>query len=412
MGERGGQTGEGNQIRPMKITIDATGLSRYRTGTVTYLVEILTEWNLNSEVTHEFLIFCTSKTRGHFDKLSLDQRFRLVILPSTKVYQMVWQQTGLPYYLWRNKVDVHWGVGFVLPILGRCPAVVTIHDMTFDLFPSVHEPIKRLYFPFMIRRSIKRASRVLAISDSTARDLARLIPASASKTAVTHLAARPLCVSQEKVPLGKVVASVGVGLGSDGGSEMMGRHNGCAPVTISKNDRPYVLFIGSIEPRKNLGRLLQAWKCLSLEVEHRHRLIVVGVKGWMVDDLSTELDETVTFVGHVADLELQGYLHGATCFVYPSLYEGFGLPVIEAMATGVPVLTSNIGATLEIAGSAAVLVDPMSVDSIRHGLRRLLQDVDLRRELSKAGMNRAKDFSWRKTASLTLDALEISGLAR
>lgn len=396
----------------MRITIDATGLSRYKTGTVTYLVEILTEWNSEPAVTHEFFIFCTARTRHHFDKLCLDRRFSLVILPTSKLYQLIWQQTGLPYYLWRNEVDVHWGAGFVLPIFGRCPAVVTIHDMTFELFPSVHEPIKRLYFPFMIRRSIDRSNRVLAISDSTANDLARLIPASTTKTTVTHLAARLHCVSQEKLPSGEVFANADVGSGSAGCSKVGNTSGGCDALVCSQADRPYALFIGSLEPRKNLERLLQAWKFVTLDMEHRYRLIVVGIKGWMVDHLLENADETVDFVGHVSDHELQKYLKGATCFVYPSLYEGFGLPVIEAMAAGVPVLTSNVGATLEIAGTAALLVDPLSVDSIKHGLCRLLQDPELRQRLSEAGMNRAQDFSWRKTASLTLDALVNSTLTR
>lgn len=295
---------------------------------------------------------------------------------------MMWQQTVLPLFLLRHKVDVHWGPGFVLPFLVVCPMVVTIHDMTFDLFPEAHEPIKRLYFPFMIRRAVKRASRVLVDSGSTASDLDRLIPGSVEKTVVAHLAARTLNVKSAPSNFDDRYSAPG------------------NPVSGL-----YVLFIGTLEPRKNLHRLLQAWKQLSVDDRFEYRLIVVGVKGWMVEQLEDQGNDNVEFVGHVPDHQLKAYLRGASCFVYPSLYEGFGLPVIEAMAAGIPVLTSNVGATLEIARDAAVLVDPMSVKDIVDGLHKLLTDLNLRQQLSEAGIKRAGEFSWEVTAKRTLDAL-------
>lgn len=366
----------------MKITIDATGLSPHKTGTVTYLVEILAQWNSDPRIAHDFVVFCTIQSRHHFDDLQLDKRFLLSIVPVRKLIQMMWQQTLLPLFLVRHKVDVHWGPGFVLPLLGVCSMVVTIHDMTFDLFPESHEPIKRLYFPFMIRRAVKRANKVLVDSESTANDLDRLIPGSAEKTVVAHLAARTLSVK-------RVSPNLDVHL----------------PSQENPTSGPYVLFIGTLEPRKNLYRLLQAWKQLSVDARFEYRLIVVGVKGWMVEQLEQQGNDNVEFVGHVPDHHLQAYLRGASCFVYPSLYEGFGLPVIEAMAAGIPVLTSNVGATREIARDAAVLVDPMSAKGIEDGLRKLLTDPNLRQQLSEAGIKRAGEFSWEVTAKLTLDNL-------
>lgn len=366
----------------MKITIDATGLSRHKTGTVTYLVEILAQWNSDRTIAHDFVVFCTIQTRHHFDDLQLDKRFLLSIVPVRKLIQMMWQQTLLPLFLLRHKVDVHWGPGFVLPLLGVCPMVVTIHDMTFDLFPESHEPIKRLYFPFMIRRAVKRANKVLVDSESTANDLDRLIPGSAEKTVVAHLAARTLSVKRV--------------------SPNLDVHS---PSQENPTSGPYVLFIGTLEPRKNLYRLLQAWKQLSVDARFEYRLIVVGVKGWMVEQLEQQGNDNVEFVGHVPDHHLQAYLRGASCFVYPSLYEGFGLPVIEAMAAGIPVLTSNVGATREIARDAAVLVDPMSAKGIEDGLRKLLTDPNLRQQMSEAGIKRAGEFSWEVTSKLTLDNL-------
>jgi glycosyltransferase involved in cell wall biosynthesis len=395
----------------MKVTIDATGLSPHKTGTVTYLVEILAQWNVDTTIEHEFVVYCTLATRHHFDEIRLDGRFRLIMVSVRKFWQMLWQQTLLPVLLRRENVDVHWGPAFVLPLLGSSATVVTIHDMTFDLLPEVHEPIKRVYFPFMIRHAVKRAECILAVSQSTADDLDRLISGSATKTVVTHLAARTLGIGQKRCSSDATPSS------SDIAARPMKERSsyGAAQEEILSNrpqSKPYVLFIGTLEPRKNLDRLLQAWKQLSEDVRGEYRLIVVGVKGWMVDQLQAQVDGSVEFVGHVSDQTLQEYLEGAVCFVYPSLYEGFGLPVIEAMAVGVPVLTSNVGATREIAQDAALLVDPLSVNDIESGLRQMLTDSAYRQHLSEKGSLRAREFSWAKTARLTLEALVEASKSR
>ena len=358
----------------MKISIDATGLSVRKTGTVTYLIEILSQWHADPSVAHEFVIFCAPAVRQHFDAFRLDPRFRLIDAPSRKSLQLLWQQTVLPYKLWRNKIDVHWGPGFVLPLVSACSAVVSVHDMTFDLFPEVHEPIKRVYFPFMIRAAVKRAKRVLVISQTTANDLARLVPMSRSKTVVTLLAPRSWINE---------------------------------PVVNASAVSPYALFVGTLEPRKNLKRLLKAWSSLSPSDRGDCRLAVVGTAGWMVSDVMASVPaiDGVDLLGHVSDDDLRRYLSGALFFAYPSIYEGFGLPVIEAMAMGIPVLTSDVGATQEIAAGAAWLVDPDSESSIAQGLKALLTDKSLRQTLALAGLKRSEQFTWQQTANLTLKTL-------
>jgi len=368
----------------MRITIDATGLSPYQTGTVTYLVEILAQFNAQTDLVHEFLIFCSPAVRHHFDDLGLDDRFKLVMTPSRKLAQLLWQQTVLPYRLWRLKADVHWGPGFVLPIIWVCPMVVTVHDMTFELFAHAHEPVKRIYFPFMIRRSVKRAAKVLCVSRTTADDLIRLIKSSRGKEVITPLAAR------------QTRGSLGASAATD---------------AFTFPTQPYLLYVGTLEPRKNLARLLQAWRSLDATERDDYQLVIVGIKGWMIESLLAQAHESkqqqaaVEVLGHVSNAALDALLRHATAFVYPSLYEGFGLPVIEAMAAGVPVLTSNVGATREIAHDAALLVDPHSVPAIKEALITLLQDQALRVQLATAGRARAAEYDWSRTATLTFDAL-------
>lgn len=365
----------------MRISIDATGLGGPKTGTSVYLAEILAAWNRNRLVDHEFLIFATPRAHTHLVGLELDNRFRFISAPDSRAIRMLWQQTVMPWHISRSRVDVHWGTAFVLPLLSKKPMVVTVHDLTFQLFPAVHERVKRYYFPAMIKAAVSKARYVVAVSESTRADLCRLLPKSREKTTVTLLAARRFAsrARPSESPYGA------------GG---------------------YVLFVGTVEPRKNLERLIAAWQAIDRRERGDARLVIVGATGWLVDAMLSRslVQDSVEFKGFVEDEDLADLMQGAMVFVYPSLYEGFGLPVLEAMAQGIPVLTSDVGATREVADAAALLVDPSSTASIRDGLARLLNDTALRRDLARLGVERAASFSWERTAADTLAVLEKAAL--
>lgn len=368
----------------MRISIDATGLGAPKTGTVVYITEILREWNLDRSIPHQFIVFGNRHTLSHCASIELDNRFRFIQSPTSRHLRTLWQQIILPFHIRRLRVDVHWGTGFVLPLASRVPQVLTIHDMTHQLFPEVHERIKRYYFPAMIKASVKIAQAVLAVSDATKADLHRLIPVSRTKTVTTLLAAREI---SDTLPPSAMDAS----------------HN------LQGN---YMLFVGTVEPRKNLARLLSAWRSLDKSTKGNAQLIIVGAKGWLTDELLTSSDREngIMFKESVTDAELFRLMKRAKSFLYPSLYEGFGLPVLEAMIAGTPVLTSNIGATREIAEGASILVDPTSINSIREGLTRLFVDSRLLATLSELGKARAKQFSWKRTARETLNVIERAAL--
>lgn len=368
----------------MRISIDATGLGGPKTGTSVYLTEILAAWNRDLAINHEFVVFATPRALQHFKALELDGRFRFIKAPDNRHVRTLWQQSVMAWHVNSLRVAVHWGTGFVLPLLSTRPMVVTIHDLTFQLFPAVHERIKRYYFPAMIKAAVKKARCVIAISESTRNDLHRLLPMSREKTVVTLLAARKLASGhhQEK--------TTGRGDVGDG----------------------YVLFVGTVEPRKNLERLIAAWQSIDPLDRRGARLVIVGATGWLVDRVLSHSakEDAIEFKGFVGDDELAHLMRGAMAFVYPSLYEGFGLPVLEAMAQGIPVLTSNVGATREVADGAALLVDPVSTSSIRDGLVKMLDDDALRSELSHLGMERAASFSWERTAKDTLAVIEKAAM--
>jgi glycosyltransferase involved in cell wall biosynthesis len=289
---------------------------------------------------------------------------------------MLWQQTVLPRLLRKHAIDVHWGAGFVLPLLSKVPSAVTIYDLTFQILPDVHERTKRIYFPAMIRASVGKAKQVITISRSAEADLLRLYPNTAGKTNVTLLAPRDM-----------------------GTPQRLDNSPGSGPLRF--------LFVGTLEPRKNLARLLEAWRAIPDHQRVGAELRLVGATGWMVRDMLIDAKALpgVEFLGPLSDHELAYEYEQADVFVYPSLYEGFGLPVVEAMSIGIPVMTSNTGATREVAGDAALLVDPHSVDSIRDGLLRLISDASLRSSLAAKGRQRAADFSWDRTAAQTLAVL-------
>lgn len=384
------------------ISIDATALNIQRTGTVTYVIEILRCFNHDQSLEYRFVVFVTPSNRHHFDELVLDQRFTLILAPKGKFNRLLWQQTSMVWHLWRQQIGLHWGPTFVLPWYAPCPCIVTVHDMTFELFPLAHERLKRLYFPAMTRLAVARAKTVLAVSCNTANDLSRLIPASRPKTRVTRLAAAMPHLTEMPTATTNTLPT-----------ETPTQPPIELPIELPIEPPirpPFILSVGTIEPRKNLPRLVAAWQQLSESERHGHRLLIVGATGWLVDDWrsAASQDKSVVFAGHLSDQQLAASLRVATAFAYPSLYEGFGLPVLEAMAHGVPVLTSRVSATLEIAGDAALLVDPESVDDIRAAIVSLLTDADLRERLVMAGKARAAQFSWQRTATQTMAAIEDS----
>jgi len=227
-----------------------------------------------------------------------------------------------------------------------------------------------------IRPALRRAAALLCNSQATRRDLVARFPAAADRASVIAFAADARFLAARPDPA--VAARHGL-------------------------ERPYVLAVGTLEPRKNLERLIAAWEGLP----DTHTLALVGPRGWDDESIVAAARRAgdVRLLGRVSDEDLATLYAGAACFAYPSLYEGFGLPVLEAMAAGAPVLTSNVSSLPEVAGDAALLVDPLDTGVIREGLARLLTDPALGQDLRARGRARAAQFSWDRTASETLAAL-------
>ncbi|HEU4898732.1 MAG TPA: glycosyltransferase family 1 protein [Actinomycetota bacterium] len=273
-----------------------------------------------------------------------------------------------------DRLDLVHATSAAVPPTGRRPLVATVHDLAFRHFPEAYPAAGRRYHERSARIVADEAARVLVPSEATARDLAELYGVDRGRVRIT-----PLGVEVPAEP-------------DHAGAERLLRDLGVRG--------RFLLAVGTLEPRKNLPRLLGAFGQVSGELPE-HWLVVVGPVGWGPRLRPTWDSVRVKLAGPVGDSLLHALYQVADGLAYPSLYEGFGLPVLEAMANGVPVLTSDRSSLPEVAGGAALLVDPLDRDAIAAGLVRLAGDEDLRRRLVEAGRRRAAGFTWRATAAAT-----------
>lgn len=294
--------------------------------------------------------------------------------------RIAWEQLVGPGAARQQRLDVLHAPVNVGPFLGRTPTVVTVHDLAFMIYPEQYPAAKRHYLRLMTSLSVRRASRVIAVSEATARDVEQYLRVPANR-----ISAIPNGVDPSMAPVDDPRRQ----------AELRNRY---------QLPERWLLFVGTLQPRKNLIGLLRALASVAGEIDLP--LVVAGGKGWMYSDVFAEvktlgISNRVLFVDYVAPQELALWYSAATAFVYPSLYEGFGLPVLEAMACGTPVLTSSVSSLPEVAGDAAIRVDPTNSEQIGAGLVKIVTDAPLREELRRRGLEQAARFSWEETARRT-----------
>jgi glycosyltransferase involved in cell wall biosynthesis len=302
-------------------------------------------------------------------------------LPTTHpLVRIGWEQLVQPFVLWQEKIDLLHSLAFVTPLLSPCPSVITIYDLSFLIFPQGFKHSKRLYLTLLTRLSARKARRIITISESTKRDTVRLLGASSNKVDVVYCgvdkAFRPLPERE--------IASF--------------RQKRGLPERI-------ILFVGTIEPRKNVARLVEAY---SRARDGQVKLVIGGARGWLYKEVFARVEELdlrgdVLFPGYISPDELPLWYNAAELFVYPSLYEGFGLPPLEAMACGTPVITSNVSSLPEVVGEAGLTVDPMNSKGLAEAINQVLGDGALRQSMRERGLARASRFSWAKASRETVE---------
>jgi len=395
----------------MRIGIDITSAVRQGAGIGRFTRELIRAL-LALDSPHEHILFAAT---GGMPRATAQSRLAYITQPATARrsplstlhfplsddwLHRIWHRARLPIPIeaLMGRVDVFHEPDFVLPpTLPRAHTVLTVHDLTFIRDPESAFPRLRRYLNRVVPRSVVRATRVLADSLATKNDLIELLGVSPDKITVLYggVDARFAPV-REPERLAAVRAKYDIG------------------------PDPFILGIGTLQPRKNYQRLIQAFAKLQATAFDLQlstsgiQLVIVGGKGWLYDGIFAEvrrlgLASRVLFPGFADDDDLPTLYSAAEMLAYPSIYEGFGLPILEAMACGTPVVTSTTSSLPELAGNAALLVEPTDADALAAAMRRLLQDTDLRRRLVADGFDQARQFTWEKAAAQLLAIYESIG---
>jgi glycosyltransferase involved in cell wall biosynthesis len=375
----------------MKIAIDISLAAGQSAGVGTYTRGLL-EGLAAIDTENEYLLYSyLDLPQPAYSGFPQGHNFSLrTVTPGEGHWERNWARAALPPKEALGCVDVVHSPFFNAPRVGGGALVVTVHDVSFLLYPQFHTEANRLHCLNGTLRAALYADRVIAVSHCTRNALVDYFAMPEERLRVIHEAPRKIYYPEGDIALIR---------------------NTLERLEIFHN---FILSVGSLEPRKNLKTLLHAYAAYMKRHAGRELLVVAGGEGWLNEDLALlvtklGLGEHVKFLGYVQGADLRVLYSAAKLFVYPSVYEGFGLPPLEAMACGAPVIASNASALPEVVGDAAVLVDPSSSEELYYAMRQVLHDDGLRLKLRKQSLERAKLFSWERTAEETLAVYQEVG---
>jgi glycosyltransferase involved in cell wall biosynthesis len=369
----------------LTIGVDASRTcAAQRTGTEQYSTALLRAL-MDLETPHHWRLYAPCPPPD--DLLPLPPRWEWRALP----FPRLWTHIRLSGEILRHRPDILFVPAHVVPLAHPRRTAVTLHDLGYLHIPESHTGASRRYLNWSTRWSARAARKIIAVSGATKADLVRTLHVPSAKIAVVLHGVRP----DLRRPPETVIAAA------------LGR------LAIP---RPYILFLGTVQPRKNLQRLIRAFGRV-VAAGLPHTLVIAGRLGWLTGAIQAEVDAQglgarVHFPGYIADADVPSLYAGADTFAFPSLYEGFGMPALEAMACGVPLVAANTTSLPEIVGDAGLLVDPLDEGAIADALIAVLRDDMLRARLVAAGTQRVAQFSWERCARETLAVLEAMGEGR
>jgi glycosyltransferase involved in cell wall biosynthesis len=362
----------------VRVAIDIRKLHDFGIGTyIRNLLRHLARLDCSSE----FVLFCHPRDLANVSELG--PNFRGVAERSAP-YSLR-EQISLPLLARREQVDVYHAPHYVLPTLMPCPSVVTIHDCIHLMFPEyLPYRVAKVYARAAMYSATHRANRILTVSESSKRDILRFFPVPPEQIVVIYNAID----ERFKIPPPP-----------DAVARIRERY---------QLEDPFVLYVGNVKPHKNVVRLIEAFALMRRQRTDGLKLVIIGDEISKFQTLRRavlkhKLHKHVRFLGFVPDGTLSVLYRLASVFVFPSIYEGFGLPPLEAMACGTPVITSNVSSLPEVTGGAALLVDPYSAGAIAEAIERVLSDPALAADLRVRGLARSQDFSWEQSVARTLD---------
>jgi glycosyltransferase involved in cell wall biosynthesis len=331
---------------------------------------------------HEFVLFFDRSVDA---SLKFPSNVKTVVLfPPTRhpFLWILWLEFSLPLALKKNKIDVFWSPDGLCSLLSSVPQIITIHDINFEHYPKDVPWIARLYFQFFFPKFAKKAKHILTVSNYSKADLVKTYGISSQKISVVYNAPNEIYqpISEEKIENTKKKYT---------------------------SDKDYFLFVGSIHPRKNVQRLIDGFAQAKHELKEL-KLVIVGGVMWKDKFLSIpkEIEKDVIFLGHLSLENLTKVTASAFALTYVPYFEGFGIPLVEAMKCGVPILAADATCLPEVAGDAAIYCDPFDINSIAKGMIELFEDKNLKMELSQNGLKRSQVFSWDQSTEKVWTCLE------
>lgn len=353
-----------------------------RTGTENYSYQLLKALSKIDDK-NQYLVYLRPGAKVSEASLRVEERWPSNFKFQTIAWTRLWTQIGLAKQTFNDNLDVLFIPAHTLPLFHKknLKTVVTVHDLGAEYLPKAHQIKQRLYLKWITNYQLRSATKLIAVSKATKEDLIKKVGIKPGKIEVVYEGFNQSLFKDPKTDI------------------------------KSSSLKEYFLFVGTVQPRKNLERLIEAFARYNQSLKNPLFLFIVGSKGWLSDDIyslpkTLGIEGKVKFLGHVPDEDLPKLYAGATAFVFPSLFEGFGLPILEAQVLGCPVLTSNISSMPEVAGSTgAIFVNPYDIDDIVKGMERIMNN-ELRKKLIKMGLENVKRFSWVKTAKETLKVLE------
>ena len=369
---------------PLRVGINATALLSPRTGIGQYVYHLGRECLEADDISPSFF-YGTWKTQLRAQPLpnidTIKTYIKKAVPWSYEIKSLIFQ-AQFSLGLLKNRIDVYHEPNY-LAFRFPGPSVITVHDLSWIRHPETH-PKQRLaamgrHFP----RSLERASAILTDCSFVKQELVETFGLNPESVTPVLLGVSPDFIPRAPAECNAFLADHGLAHGK------------------------YVLSVGTLEPRKNIPTLIDAYSMLPADLQQRFPLVLVGMRGWLTSGLEARMKPLVERgvikpLGYVADEMMPLIYSGAAAFVFPSLYEGFGLPPLEAMACGTPVISSRSSSLPEVVGDAGVLVDPMNVDALAESLRRVLEDRAFAEVLAQQGIKRAAGFSWKKTAAETI----------
>jgi glycosyltransferase involved in cell wall biosynthesis len=340
-----------------------TGVEHYAKQLILHLAEL--------DKTNKYILYLRTKPESWF--LKLPANFEIKVIP----FPIFWTQLRISWEMFWHPVDVLFIPASALPIYHPKKSVVTIHDVAWRYYPETFTKFMRNFLEYSTRFAVKKASKIIAVSDATKKDLEKFYHIDPNKI--------------EVIPHGYESITNIPELSSE---------------VKNKVPEKYVLFISTLQPRKNVIGLIRAFRKLKNEnPDLPHKLVLAGRVGWRPEETLAEIEKNrdiVIHLGHVKDDDRWALLKNSSCFVTPSFYEGFGMPILEAFQAGAPVATSNISSMPEVAGEAAEYFDPHNIDQIKSAIIKIIKNKPHADELSARGKERLKEFSWEKCAEATL----------